>query len=348
MERDTVVTEVDAVAQARAFQFLERRVEERTREIERRRRVSEGLRDILAALNSNRPMHAILDVIVSQASRLLGVDIVAIFQLGADNRLTIQASTGLSHDEIAVMTLSVGQSASGQAVLLRKPVVMATDSDVFHEVLSRQRAMTPPEGRLVLDDIAARVKVLLAVPLTIKDTIYGSIGLYSCTPRVFAEEDIALALAFGDQAALAIENARLRERAELAAVIEERARLARDLHDSVTQTLYSLTLFAEATRRVVEAGNAARAGQYLERLGGTAQQALKEMRLLVHQLRPLALAGDGLIGALQQRLEAVEGRAGIQARLLVDAELDIPPAIEAELYHIAQEALNNALKHAAA
>jgi signal transduction histidine kinase len=124
--------------------------------------------------------------------------------------------------------------------------------------------------------------------------------------------------------------------------------LAGYVHDSVTLSLYSVALFAVAARRLAAAGNSQRAAHYLERLRTTAQQALKEMRLMVHQLRPRALEHDGLVGALQQRLDAVERRAGLQAQLLVEGELELPAAIEAELYHIAQEALNNALKHAAA
>ncbi|NIR15549.1 MAG: histidine kinase, partial [Desulfobacterales bacterium] len=76
------------------------------------------------------------------------------------------------------------------------------------------------------------------------------------------------------------------------------------------------------------------------------QQALKEMRLLVYELRPLALRNEGLIGALQQRLDAVERRAGIDARLIVDGEVILPSPVEENLFRIAQEALNNALKHA--
>jgi signal transduction histidine kinase len=79
-----------------------------------------------------------------------------------------------------------------------------------------------------------------------------------------------------------------------------------------------------------------------------AQQALKEMRLLVYQLRPPALEHDGLIGALQHRLDAVEERAGVKARLLADKMLELPGPVEEALYHITQEALNNALKHASA
>ena len=143
-----------------------------------------------------------------------------------------------------------------------------------------------------------------------------------------------------------------RQRAEAAlrelAVLEERHRLARELHDSVTQSLYSLTLFAEAGRRLAGSGELEQLTDYLVELGQTAQQALKEMRLLVYQLRPAALDTEGLIGALQQRLDAVEKRTGVEARLILDGIIELPPSLEEELYHLSQEALNNALKHAAA
>lgn len=134
-----------------------------------------------------------------------------------------------------------------------------------------------------------------------------------------------------------------------AAVMAERERLARELHDSVTQTLYSLTLFAEWARGLVEAQEWQPAQERLNRIGEIAQQALKEMRLLVYELRPSALEQDGLIGALQQRLAAVEQRAGVQTHLIAEsAPLRLLPEVEEGMYRIAQEALNNALKHAAA
>ena len=142
------------------------------------------------------------------------------------------------------------------------------------------------------------------------------------------------------------ENEILRKEAAKKAILEERNRLARDLHDSVTQSLYSLTLFAEASQRLVNSGDMERANSYLSQVGETAQQALKEMRLLVYELRPVALEDIGLVGALQQRLDAVEGRAGVETQLLVNDLIDLPPAVEEALYRIAQEALNNTLKHA--
>jgi len=130
------------------------------------------------------------------------------------------------------------------------------------------------------------------------------------------------------------------------AVTAERSRLARELHDSVTQSLHSATLMAEAGQRLAGAGDIDRARGYLIRLGEISQQALKEMRLLVYELRPLALRGVGLVGALQQRLDAVERRSGVDVELSLEEELELPDSIEEELFRIAMEALNNALKHA--
>jgi signal transduction histidine kinase len=133
--------------------------------------------------------------------------------------------------------------------------------------------------------------------------------------------------------------------AEELAVLQERNRLARDVHDSVTQSIYSLTLLAEAGQRMIKSGDLQQVEGNQSRLGEIAQQALQEMRLLVYELRPQVLGSVGLMGALEQRLEAVERRAGIDARMLVDVEIEIPADLEVEVYHIAQEALNNALKH---
>jgi signal transduction histidine kinase len=157
-----------------------------------------------------------------------------------------------------------------------------------------------------------------------------------------------LLTSIADHIGVVVESARLRRQAEQTAVMEERARLARDLHDSVTQLLYSVNLFATVGREAYRQNDLIQVNNCLAELAEIAQQALKEMRLLVYELRPSALEHDGLVGALQQRLEAVEGRAGVKTHLTADDMLDLPGPVEAGLYHIAQEALNNALKHARA
>jgi signal transduction histidine kinase len=132
------------------------------------------------------------------------------------------------------------------------------------------------------------------------------------------------------------------------AISEERNRLARDLHDSVTQSIYSLTLLSEAGQRMVRSGDFSQVEENQSRLGEISQQALQEMRLLVYELRPQILENEGLIGALEQRLAAVERRAGINAHLHGPKEIDLPHSLEQELFHITTEALNNILKHSGA
>ncbi|MFL5807191.1 MAG: sensor histidine kinase [Roseiflexaceae bacterium] len=136
--------------------------------------------------------------------------------------------------------------------------------------------------------------------------------------------------------------------AEELAAVDERNRLARELHDSLTQTLYSLTLQAEAAARELAAGTAAQTSEQLRAIRQMAQQALGEMRALLFELRPPNLEAEGLAGALQERLDAVEARAGLETALIIDGDEALPAAIEDGLYRIAQEALNNVLKHAQA
>jgi signal transduction histidine kinase len=148
------------------------------------------------------------------------------------------------------------------------------------------------------------------------------------------------------QEKLVKENARLHERARQVAVLEERQRLARDLHDSVTQALYGLSLHAEAATRALADGETAPVASNLHEIRETTQEALGEMRLLLFELRPPLLEERGLLGALQSRLGAVEARAGLTTEIQGEGAERLRPEAEQELYRLAQEALNNVLKHA--
>jgi signal transduction histidine kinase len=176
----------------------------------------------------------------------------------------------------------------------------------------------------------------------------GVLSVFGEAIQKFSAEDIALLAAIANHVGVAVDSAQLRQRAEHAAVMEERQRLARELHDSVTQSLYSLTLFAEAGMDSARAADLGRIEHYLSRIGENALQALKGMRLLIFELRPLALRQEGLVGALRQRLEAVERRAGVETQLVAETPFELPAHVETGLYGIAQEALNNVLRHSAA
>lgn len=146
-------------------------------------------------------------------------------------------------------------------------------------------------------------------------------------------------------------NRELREqqsRLEQLAVVEERQRLARELHDSVTQSLYSVTLYADAASMALTAGQPDVTAGYLRDLKDTAQEAMRDMRLLIFELHPPVLEHEGLVAALQARLAAVETRAGLQTEFHVQDEGPLRLEVEKELYRIAQEVLNNVVKHARA
>lgn len=132
------------------------------------------------------------------------------------------------------------------------------------------------------------------------------------------------------------------------ATLEERQRLALTLKDSVTQSLYSISLLAEAARRQVESNHQTIPIDHINRLRELSMQTTRQLRLMVYELRPGVLEQEGLTGALRHRLEAVEHRAGIKGRLIDDTRVTIPPAMQADLFWITQEALNNSLRHASA
>jgi signal transduction histidine kinase len=207
--------------------------------------------------------------------------------------------------------------------------------------------LSDPESQIQAYYRSPDLETLLAIPLKADETIIGALDVIN-KPGGFGEEDIQIMRPFADQAAVAIESAQLHERAEQLAVVQERQRLARELHDSVTQALYSVNLYAEATRMALSTGKIEVATNNLRELRNMAREAMLDMRMLVFELHPPTLEEEGLASALRTRLDAVEARSGIQTEFQVEGDSQIPLAVEEELYRIAQEALNNAVKHARA
>jgi len=198
------------------------------------------------------------------------------------------------------------------------------------------------------DYIPPSVHSFAAAPMVIRNRGIGMLAISSAHEAIYDQDTLNLLQIFTNQLAVAIENARLYEQAQAAAVVEERNRLARDLHDSTTQALYSALLFSETGKKLTQQGKLEDAAYYQSRVSTVVHEALKEMRLLVFEMRPLILEQEGLVGALQMRLDAVESRSGMEARLYADDLPSLPGEMSEGLYRIAQEALNNALKHAQA
>jgi signal transduction histidine kinase len=249
--------------------------------------------------------------------------------------LTIAAYKGLSEPFMAeIDNLKVGEGFSGQVAQTGEPLVvqdLSTDARLTRSAVKESGFHS-----------------LAIAPLVSRGQVLGTLFVITSRDREFSQQGIELLTSIGGQIGVAVENAHLYEQAQQVAVVGERSRLARELHDSVTQSLYSLTLFSEAARHMAEEIGEENIEQHIGQIGVIGQQALKEMRLLVYELQPPELEREGLVRALRKRLEAVEGRAGVEARVVVDEFVKLPVGVEQELYRIAQEALNNTLKHAAA
>ncbi len=332
----------DITERVQAYHTLERRVEERTHEIARRRQVAEGMRDILAILNSNRPLDEILHTILVQAGRLLGTDAGVVYRLsGRDPMLDLESASGLEPD------MADGIPASwrplSQAIESRQPVAMSDIAE--HDDLADGALAPALQARIAA--LRQHFRAVLAVPLVVKEEAYGVMALFYPQPREFSRDEVAVAVAFSDQAALAIENARLRIQAERVAVAAERSRLARDLHDAVTQTLFSTTLIADVLPRLWER-NAAEARRQLDELRQMTRGALAEMRALLLELRPATMAEIDLGELLRLLSEMMGSRARIPVTLTVEGQCPIPPDVRLTLYRIAQEAMNNVARHAGA
>ncbi len=190
------------------------------------------------------------------------------------------------------------------------------------------------------------MRSFLGVPIVVQE---GVIGAFYLTEKIgaadFGDDDEALIGLLAAHAAIAITNARLYEESRELSVVAERNRLALDLHDAVSQKLFGLVLSAEAAATLLERDPVA-AREQVVKLQASAQEALDELRSLVFELRPPDLERDGLCGALRKHVEMLRRVQQREIELDVDEVLPGDAARDREVLRIAQEALQNALRHA--
>lgn len=188
----------------------------------------------------------------------------------------------------------------------------------------------------------------VVVPVRAKGRELGLLALVAYEHLRVSDDAVQLIEGLAKQIGTALEHARLYSRSRQLAVTEERNRLARDLHDSVTQTLFSMSMMAQALPSMIER-QPDRAAERAGRLGDLSRGALAEMRMLILELRPAALQEMGLVMALQRHVDGWSSREGIEATLRVDGlQRRLPHGHEEALFRVAQEALTNIAKHAQA
>jgi GAF domain-containing protein len=300
---------------------------------EQRSREIEGLYRADEALHASLKLDEVLQALVDVATDLLGADKTAVMVWDtARQHLEARAGHGFSRTTLARMVHGPGEGVTWRVAETGLPIAV---NDVRQDPRVA-RHLSDPEG----------IRSFLQVPITVGGEIFGVFGVNHCQLHTFTADEQRVLLALAQRAALAIQNARLYERAQQAAVLEERQRLARELHDSVTQSLYGVSLYTEAASRALADGELGPVATNLEEIRETTREALGEMRLLLYELRPPLLEEHGLAAALRARLQTVETRAGLEVGFECQGDERLPVEQEQELYRLAQEALNSVLKHA--
>ncbi|PXW94723.1 GAF domain-containing protein [Sphaerotilus hippei] len=191
----------------------------------------------------------------------------------------------------------------------------------------------------------------MAVPLKSRESVMGVLRVDHSDPDYFDEQRMRLLSAVGSQTGLAMRHAQLLAQQKDMAVVAERNRIARDLHDAVSQTLFAANVIAGTVATLADRGDL-EAGERLRRQAQTLQRlnrgALSEMRLLMFELRPDAIEQTPLAELLGHAIEALACRGEVVVTQQLDREDRLPAAVRVQLYRIAQEALSNVARHSGA
>jgi signal transduction histidine kinase len=295
------------------------------------------LREVSAAVlavTARLSVHDVLQTIVTAARRLVDARYAALGVPDQDGSFADFIADGISDEQwrdIGPMPRQHG--VLGVLLRDRNPVRLADIRD------HPQCEGWWPDAHPTLTDF-------LGVPIVDGQQILGELFLANKnSPGGFTADDEELVTLLAGHAAIALVNARLYERSRELSIVEERNRIARELHDAVSQKLFSLRLTVDAAAGLI-ADNPARAALELETVRKLAAQAADELRAIVSGLRPPALAGNGLEVALRKETELLDRVHDATVRLVGGPVPALPAGREQAAYRIAQEALHNALRHA--
>lgn len=326
----------DVTERVEAYQLLEQRVRERTRELS-------TLLGVSHTVASTLELEPLLGLILDQLKFVTEYAGATIFTVEG-SEATILAYRGPASEAQALgLQFSLDQARAIWEVLIRREPVLIDDVADDTPLAQAFRAALGPKLKSTFN----YVRSWMAVPLILKEELIGLLSVSWYAPGHYTTRQAELALALASQAAVAIGNARLYGQARTLAALQERQRLARELHDSASQMLYSIALSAR-TARILLDRDPAQVGEVLDDVLGLAKAGLAEMRALIFELRPESLETEGLVAALTKQAASLRVRHDLDVETDFCPEPELPLEAKEELYRIAQEALHNIVKHARA
>jgi nitrate/nitrite-specific signal transduction histidine kinase len=324
-----------------SYSLLEKKVAERTHELA-------TLNAIAARVSSSLNLNEIMADALERIMELTGMEHGIAYRVAGGEGGAANIGTDAEEPLLRVMAfrglpttfadlgdrLPLRQSAAGVAGRRGEPVIWTL-------------AELPTESALKERLVTLGVEQVIAIPLMAKGRLVGSLNLSTNQSRTYPPEQVALLKTIGQQIGVAVENARLYEQAEQAATTAERSRLARELHDAVTQTLFSANLIADVLPRIWKR-NPEEGMQNLEELRQLTRGALAEMRTLLLEMRPESLERADLKSLLTQLADAFVGRVRVPVSLDIQGDCKLTHEVKLVFYRVAQEALNNIAKHSGA
>lgn len=309
-------------------------------ETRRREREAEALYRVGQQISSLLDIDKILDSVVESVRQLLGTEAAALALIDErTEEIFMKATKGIRTDEFKSIRLQKGKGLAGRVIETGQPVKVedyAAYPSITHELDEVVRA----EGLMAH----------LAAPIKMGGKVLGA--LYALEHRVhhFSDHDVSLLVGLASQAAIAIENARLYDQVQQLAILSERGRIAREMHDGIAQVLGYLILNSRTLAGLLAEGQVLRAAEELEKMRESLREAYNDVRASILGLRSSASIDKGLMPGLLEYVEDFGYQTGVQAELVVkDVEgIAFAPAVETQLVRIVQEALTNTRKHAQA
>lgn len=285
---------------------------------------------------TNPDLLKLMNQAVTLLAETLHVEYVKILELREEqNELLLKAGVGWKPGLVGHSTVSAGMdSQAGYTLSTKEPVIV-------EDLRTETRFSGPP--LLKEHGVVSGMSVVIQG----REKPYGVFGVHTTNRRTFTQDDIYFLQAVANIVGAAIERDRLLQQAQQLAVHEERQRLARDLHDSVSQSLFSASIIAETLPRLWKV-NPEKALATLDDLHRITRSARAEFRVLLMELRPEMIENNSLSDLLQQLTEAVRTRRDIEIGCIIEGDYQPPSSVRTAIYRITQEAMNNTIKHAQA
>jgi signal transduction histidine kinase len=298
-----------------------------------RARRLEAIREIATAILAGTNPDQVLGLVARHARELVGADLATLAVPAGPGELVVGAADGLHAEELAGTVFPVEGSVSGEVIGTGTTVVLA---DAAADQRVRQPALR-----------AGGIGPALFAPLAVRGSVLGTLLVANASGgRPFGEGDVQLTETFAEQAAVAVEHARLQQELGRLAVLEDRERIAKELHDGVIQALFAVGLGLQGSAMLAHDPDLQR------RIGGAVEEldrVIGDLRNYIFGLRPGILADRRLDQALRQLAEELEHKAGVVTVVEVDPEAAAALAgVAAEIVQLAREALSNVSRHAQA